>query len=244
MAMIKFLGVYSRHPIGKPKSQRFLFFVWQKTEENEGGYIVQKLNGQLLPAEDPQPVDAKVFEVVYRPEPSILAAPVTSGKAGKSKADDVCPFEPQPVTLAEPTDFEKTEASLREDFRRALLRLKRRSERAGAVNSMEKLARVTDGIQPRHKHMFRDFCVSLRSSQMPELAVLFGQRTVDMSPDDDHAHFNLARILCILNKHDEALKHVQTAIKLNGREVVYRQLLAYINRQKLHARSNRKRRKP
>ncbi|MCR5561746.1 MAG: tetratricopeptide repeat protein [Desulfovibrio sp.] len=243
MGTLKFLGVYSRHPIGKPKSQRLLFFVWQKSEENGGGYIVQKLNGQLLPAEDPQPVDAKVFEVVYRSEPSILAAPVTSGKAGK-KADDNLPFEPQPVTVPEQPSPEQTEATLREDFRRAMLRLKRPRERSGAVNSMEMLAKATDGIEPRHKHMFRDFCVSLRSNQMPELAVLFGQRTVDMSPDDDHAHFNLARILCILNKHEEALEHIQTAIKLNGKEVVYRQLLAYINRKKMRARSSYKRREP
>lgn len=243
MGMLKFLGVYSRHPIGKPKSQRLLFFVWQKSAENGGEYVVQKLNGQLLPAEDPQPVDAKVFEVVYRFEPSILAAPVSSGKPAKKEAG-APPAEPQPVRVSEPSGFEKTEASLREDFRRAMLRLKRPRERSGAVNSMEMLAKATDGIEPRHKHMFRDFCVSLRSHQMPELAVLFGQRTVDMSPDDDHAHFNLARILCILNKHDEALEHIQIAIKLNNNEVVYRQLLAYINRKRMRVRSNGKQRKP
>ena len=131
-----------------------------------------------------------------------------------------------------------TESTLRENFRQALLRLKRPRERQGALKALEQLAQTTEDICTAHKHMFRDFGVKLRQSALPELALLFNYRVVKLAPDDDHAHFNLARILCILEQYDEAAAHIRTAMGM-GIEAdnnLYFRMLVYIRKEKLQNR--------
>ena len=137
----------------------------------------------------------------------------------------------------------QVEISLRESFRKALLRLKRPRERQAAITALEQLASATENISPAHKHMFRDFGAKLRKNAMPDLALCFGKRVLELSPEDDHAHFNLARILCAMGAYDEAAEHVRTAMRLDAREAVYPRMLAHISKEKqLRPGKNRPRR--
>ena len=120
------------------------------------------------------------------------------------------------------------ETKLRETFRQTLLRLKRPRERKAALLALEQLAHTTEGITPSHKHMFRDFGVRLRQNSQPDLALLFTRKAVELAPEDDHAHFNLARILCSLGMYDEAAAHVATALSVSSEEPLYFKLLEHI----------------
>ena len=120
------------------------------------------------------------------------------------------------------------ETKLRETFRQTLLRLKRPRERKAALLALEHLAHTTEGITPSHKHMFRDFGVRLRQNSQPDLALLFTRKAVELAPEDDHAHFNLARILCSLGMYDEAAAHVATALSVSSEEPLYFKLLEHI----------------
>ena len=129
-----------------------------------------------------------------------------------------------------------TESKLRETFRQALLRLKRPRERQGALKALEQLAETTEDICTAHKHMFRDFGVRLRQSAHPDLALLFSRKVVQLAPDDDHAHFNLARILCMLGQYDDAAAHIRTAMSMNSDKSLYFRMLVYIRKEKLQNR--------
>lgn len=129
-----------------------------------------------------------------------------------------------------------TESKLRETFRQALLRLKRPRERQGALKALEQLAETTEDICTAHKHMFRDFGVRLRQSAHPDLALLFSRKVVQLAPDDDHAHFNLARILCMLGQYDDAAAHIRTAMGMNSDKGLYFRMLVYIRKEKLQNR--------
>lgn len=120
------------------------------------------------------------------------------------------------------------ESKLRETFRQTLLRLKRPRERKAALLALEQLAQTKDGIIPAHKHMFRDFGVRLRQNSQPDLALLFSRKAVELAPEDDHAHFNLARILCSLGLYDEAATHIGTALSMSSGEPLYFKLLEHI----------------
>ena len=120
------------------------------------------------------------------------------------------------------------ETHMRETFRQILLRLKRPRERQAAMLALKQLASATEGIVPEHKHMFRDFGVRLRQSLQPELALLFNRKTVELAPNDDHARFNLARILCILGQYDEAATQVRAAMNMDQNEPIYGKMLAHI----------------
>lgn len=120
------------------------------------------------------------------------------------------------------------ETKLRETFRQTLLRLKRPRERKAALLALEQIAQTKEGITSSHKHMFRDFGVRLRQNSQPDLALLFSRKAVELAPEDDHAHFNLARILCSLGMYDEAATHIATAMSMSSEEPLYFKLLEHI----------------
>lgn len=132
-----------------------------------------------------------------------------------------------------------TESKLREAFRQALLRLKRPRERLGALKTLEQLAETTENICTAHKHMFRDFGVRLRQNSHPDLALLFSRKVVQLAPNDDHAHFNLARVLCVLGQYDEAAAHIRAAMNMDSDEHLYFRMLVYIRKEKLQNRGRK-----
>ena len=158
-----------------------------------------------------------------------LLSPPTLRSAGAATVSRV--YDPEAARKAK-----MTESKLRETFRQALLRLKRPRERQGALKALEQLAETTEDICTAHKHMFRDFGVRLRQSAHPDLALLFSRKVVQLAPDDDHAHFNLARILCMLGQYDDAAAHIRTAMGMNSDKSLYFRMLVYIRKEKLQNR--------
>lgn len=138
-----------------------------------------------------------------------------------------------PMSLEAMRKAKMTESRLRETFRQTLLRLRRPRERQAALSALEQLAGSTEDICTMHKHMFRDFGVRLRQSSQPALALLFSRKVVELAPDDDHAHFNLARILCLLGQFDEAAAHIRAAMTMGGEEPTYFRMLIHIRKEKM-----------
>ncbi len=236
----KYLGVYSFASVKADGPRKTLFFVWELASQE---YAVQQLDKAFQPMSTPERVSAADFAARFRSEPTILAMPVTMLDI-RHLADG-----PQPQVSApgqHDPDLEdarvraleaarrakQIESGLRESFRKALLRLKRPRERQAAILALEQLAASRENIMPTHKHMFRDFGVKLRKSSQPELALLFGKRVLELAPEDDHAHFNLARILCALKFYDEAAAHIHMAMRLDADETLYPRMLAQISKEK------------
>ena len=237
----QYVGVFSHQDAQQPETGKGLYFVWQK---DDGSYIAQQVDGTFRPRGPVREVSAPELKRDYKPQPHMQAAPMTTldfaalerlpgQRKAVSSADeaitglDTALFIPSNDPLAE-----QVESTLRESFRKALLRLKRPAERQTAIATLERLAAVTENITTVHKHMFRDFGVKLRQSGLPELALLFGKRVLALAPDDDHAHFNLARILCALGAYDEAGSHIRMAMGMDKHQPLYNTMLEYINREK------------
>jgi len=237
----KYLGVYSQ-PLAKADgSRKAFFFVWELAE---AGYAIQQLDSAFQPRAEARRVSAARFAAHFRAEPSILAMPMSMLDVPVLADFPESPAPAVPTSKAPELDdgllsrldnarrAKQTEITLRENFRKALLRLKRPRERQAAITVLEQLAATTENISPVHKHMFRDFGAKLRKPAMPNLALLFGRRVLELAPEDDHAHFNLARILCALDAYDEAAEHIHTAMRLDSREALYPRMLAHIRKEK------------
>lgn len=248
----KYLGVYSQPSAKADGSRKTLFFVWELAE---AGYAVQQLDSAFQPRAEARRVSAARFAAHFRAEPSILAMPMTmlDVRALADLPESPAPAESESKAPQLDDDLlsgldnarraKQTEITLRENFRKALLRLKRPRERQAAITALEQLAAATENISPVHKHMFRDFGAKLRKTGMPDLALLFGKRALELAPEDDHAHFNLARILCAMGAYDEAAAHIHTAMRLDAREALYPRMLAHIRKEKqLRPGKNRPRR--
>lgn len=236
----KYLGVYSFASAKADGPRKALFFVWELAPQD---YAVQQLDKAFQPMSTPERVSAADFAARFRSEPSILAMPMTmldfrpAADRSQTPIPAPAPQAPDPEdarlrALEAARRAKQIEIGLRESFRKALLRLKRPRERQAAILALEQLAASRENIMPIHKHMFRDFGVKLRKNSQHELALLFGKRVLEMAPEDDHAHFNLARILCALQFYDEAAAHIHTAMRLDAHEVLYPRMLARISKEK------------
>lgn len=230
----KFLGVFSRAAQATlQKSRKQFFFVWQL---DKTAYAVQLLNADMAPQAPPELVSAERLQNRFRLEPGILAAPITTPDFRQlayreaKKTQEVAELNDK--TLEELEQARKTkqiETDMRDNFSKAMRALNRPRDRKGALIALEQMASAKNGIVPVHKHMFRDFGVSLRKKSLPELALKYARRVVEMSPNDDHAHFNMARILTLLGMYDQAEQHLTKARSIDSREPVYAKLQKYIN---------------
>ena len=237
----QYIGVFSHQDAQQPGMGKSLFFVWQK---DDGSYLAQQVDGTFRPRGAVRDVSALELKRDYKPQPHMQAAPMTmldlcamarlpgQRKAVSSADETITGLDTALLTPGGSALAEQVEATLRESFRRAMLRLKRPAERQTALATLEQLAAVTDNISTVHKHMFRDFGVKLRQSGLPELALLFGKRVLALAPNDDHAHFNLARILCALGAYDEAASHIRMAMEMDKHQPLYSTMLEYINKEK------------
>lgn len=229
----KFLGVYSdKSGSSRRDASKRFYFVWKLPG---GDYAVQRLDRSLSAQGSPSLVAASQFATSYRFEPSILAAPVSTPDMRYLAAPK---SEPKVAELNDDTllELERTrkakqvETDMRANFNKAIRALSRPRDRKGAIAALETLAGATEGIAPVHKHMFRDFGVSLRKKSLPKLALQCTRRVLELAPNDDHAHFNMARVLEILGMYEEADAHLRKAIELDPRENVYRTFRDYLDR--------------
>ncbi len=204
----EYVGVYSRINFNGTKTY---FFVWKKHDM----FSVQKLDRAFSPIDILKTIDRKSFEKLYTFEPNIKNAPGRK-KLAEKKAGGAL-------------ENATVEATLRDHFRVTMLRLRRRDTRDAALTSLKTLAEVEEGIVPAHKHMFSDFGIELRKGNYLEQALAFCQRTLQLSPTDDHAHFNTARVLIEMGKYDEAEQHLLTAQVMDPQNTIYDKTLRHID---------------
>lgn len=160
--------------------------------------------------------------------------PAASGKAATGGADSASPAsQPGPVghggqasgmaagrdavrrtgDIAGHEVGAQTERSLRADFATALAQL-RRGDRDRAVRALERLAEAPGEFVPAHRHMFTDFGINLRKSKLPRIAIRHHLRALDLSPDDSHVHFNIARAYYDMGDMDRAERHLRASLDL------------------------------
>lgn len=228
----KFLGVYSLKaaPAKGPKPR---YFVWELPNDS---YAVQELDPALTQRGPARGVTAAALAKAFKAEPSILAAPVTTPdfrRIMEANAPSSAASPSNEAGAGPALDHGKIETELRNHFRRAMGSLKNPKERDGALTLLNRIVRVQKGIEPVHKHMFRDFGVALRKQSLLELALVAAQRAVALSPQDDHARFNLARILGLLGQFQEAQAQIDAARKLAPAEAVYARLAAWLQREQV-----------
>lgn len=230
----KYLGVYSGRSVGRSadgKSVKRFYFVW---DLENACYAAQALDNSFSPVEKPRLLSQAQLKASLKLEPGILAAPLSTPDFRRIQTPPPVRAEATELTDASILELEKArkakqiEMDMRNNFDKALRALSRPRDRKGALAAISQIAETTEGIGPVHKHMFRDFGVSLRKKSLPELALKCAKRTLELSPNDDHAHFNMARLLSILGLYDQAEAHLNTAIKIDRNEKIYFKMLKWL----------------
>lgn len=182
-----------------------------------------------LPSIQPEVADYlnSVFAREPKQEETVLVSGARSGRRAAPSAEESAPFVPPQADLEikrkprpapdaaarEVVDPEELDRSLRAEFAMNVMRF-RRGNTDGAIQEFRRMAKISDGIVAAHKHMFTDFGVDLRKSKLNELALTYFRRALDLSPDDSHAVFNVARALYELGRYKDAGEYLNRALAL------------------------------
>jgi tetratricopeptide (TPR) repeat protein len=207
-------------------------------EEDENGVIwVQPLNPNYVPSGPKQEVPRDEFLEQYRPEPEFYTHKVypnirklnqTIARAERHRANGETYSAEYEFTNALKID----EENIRANFGLGLTYLDRGdTERANDV--FERLVKLDAAFEAEHKHLFNDFGINLRKNAMYDQAIRYYQRALELSPTDEHLHYNIARAYFAKADIHHTLEHLRQALTLNPNFSIAKKFLTYLKQQGL-----------
>ena len=84
-----------------------------------------------------------------------------------------------------------------------------------ATYIFDRLVRLEEAFEPRHKHLFNEFGINLRKKGLFGEALKYYFRARELSSDDDHLLLNIARVYFEQNQLPEAEGMAKEALALN-----------------------------
>jgi tetratricopeptide (TPR) repeat protein len=116
---------------------------------------------------------------------------------------------------------------LKVNFEKALDALES-GDRRNALKLLTKLAESKEGVLPEHKHVFAGFGSDLRKQKLPAAALQHQLRVVELSPKDDHALFNVARVYYDMGDYGNTIRYLNRAIAVNENLKSAQRFLEYV----------------
>ncbi|HCF05543.1 MAG TPA: hypothetical protein DEU72_04780 [Desulfomicrobiaceae bacterium] len=207
-------------------------------EEDENGIIwVQPLNPNYVPSGPKQEVPRDEFLENYRPEPEFYTHKVypnirklnqTIARAERHRANGETYSAEYEFTNALKID----EENIRANFGLGLTYLDR-GDTARANDVFERLVKLDAAFEPEHKHLFNDFGINLRKNEMYDQAIRYYQRALELSPTDEHLHYNIARAYFSKADLENTVAHLRQALSINPDFAIAKKFLVYLKQQGL-----------
>ncbi|MEZ0576525.1 tetratricopeptide repeat protein [Halodesulfovibrio aestuarii] len=151
---------------------------------------------------------------------------VTPELISSSKALDIAREEAE-AFAREQKKPENVAKNLKASFEDALAALES-GDRRNALKLLTKLADSKEGVLPEHKHVFAGFGSDLRKQKLPAAALQHQLRVVELSPEDEHALFNVARVYYDMGDYGNTIRYLNRAIALNENLKPAQRFLEYV----------------
>lgn len=84
-----------------------------------------------------------------------------------------------------------------------------------AKDVFKKLSEIEAIFEEENKHIFNEFGIELRKANMIDEALANYQKAITISPQDEHLHFNVARLFYEKKDGDNALEWLQKSLAIN-----------------------------
>ncbi|MDR2573227.1 MAG: tetratricopeptide repeat protein [Desulfovibrio sp.] len=83
-----------------------------------------------------------------------------------------------------------------------------------AQNIFERLVKLDNAFEAEHKHLFNDFGINLRKNKMLAQSLEYYQRALDLSPQDENLHMNMARVFLETKDIAKCIEHLFKALDI------------------------------
>jgi tetratricopeptide (TPR) repeat protein len=97
-----------------------------------------------------------------------------------------------------------------------------------ATYIFDRLVRLEEAFEPRHKHLFNEFGINLRKKALFDEALKYYFRARELSSEDDHLLLNIARVYFEQNRLPEAEAMAKEALAINPDLIEAKRLLERI----------------
>jgi len=87
---------------------------------------------------------------------------------------------------------------------------------AALVAAGVRLVGIDAAFSGEHKHLFNDFGINLRKNEMYDQAVEYYARALELSPNDENLHYNIAKAHSFAGNDIKALEHLHSALSIRG----------------------------
>jgi len=85
-----------------------------------------------------------------------------------------------------------------------------------AKESFEKLSEIDSLYDKENKHIFNEYGIELRKSEMYDLAIENYEKAISIDPDDEALYFNMGRAYYSSGNNEKAKESLDKAISLNA----------------------------
>jgi len=207
-------------------------------EEDENSVVwIQPLNVNYVPSGPKQEISKDEFLEQYEPEPEFYTSKVfpsirklnqTIAKAERHRGNG--------ETFSAEFEFGNAlrvdEENIRANFGLGLTYLER-GETTKADNIFQRLIKMEATFEAEHKHLFNDFGINLRKNEMYDQAVEYYGKALELSPNDEHLHYNIARAYFGKANIAKTVEHLRTALTLNKDLDIAKKFLLYLKKNNL-----------
>lgn len=80
------------------------------------------------------------------------------------------------------------------------------------------------------RHRFNEFGMNLRKNGLLEEALAYYDKAIEINTEDEHLHFNIARVLWEKSERDKCRDHLKQALRISPEFEEARRFLEYCNR--------------
>ncbi len=197
-------------------SQKIYMFV---EDLRDGRVTVQPVNKNFVPTGKKTILTREKLLKDYLPEPSMYMHSVSPAmRALEAAADRGDEHRGKEELFSAEFEYKGVlrvdEEHVRATFGLGLTYLKR-NELKSAEAVFKRIVALESAFEVRHKHLFNDFGIQLRKNGLFAQAIEYYARAVQLTGQDEHLFFNLARAAFESGRLREAREHVDKALALN-----------------------------
>lgn len=200
----------------RKSTQRALWFC---EEMPNGSFEAQPLNANNVPSGPKRTIPRDEFLATFTPEPELYFTTFSPSPRDTTTTwvRDKDPGTPEPV----PTPVRKgrkpefNERAIRDSFRLGITYLER-GDQYKALQLFERLLKIEAPFEPEHKHLLNELGMVLRKRNLPEQAVAYYARAIELSTEDEHLFFNLARACYAQGNADAAITCLYHSLEINA----------------------------
>lgn len=210
MPAAKIRGIFSeRDQDGKPMIGSCFWFA---REEEEGIMSARPLDDNFMPAGEEERHPKEDFLKRFFLEPELwyrhVSQRLTQGDYYRARSQHIeAKIEYNRVLAID-------EENVRANFGLGLTYLAM-NELEKARYVFERIVALDESFTPIHKHLFNEFGIAMRKKRMFEMALRYYGRAVQVAPDDENIHVNVARAQHEKGDSDAALAALRRALTIN-----------------------------